>query len=226
MKFDYQRGSIWFYNFKGAERSSLQRGYRPVVILSSLAGCMSTDFVMISPITSQLKQYQVNINIGKIFENGPESQVLSNQIYTVPKYDLSKPSGILPPEKMKEVETGLLISLGIAKPVAEGIKAQQEDLIEAKKDKERLESLIPEGEKLLNELKEVLERVEGRKKLHTNVGVGEKKSRRRTPEEIRDFIKEWEDKYNNKNEVALAFGFNTYSAAYQFYKYHKDKVSD
>lgn len=225
MKFDYQRGSIWFYNFKGAERSSLQRGYRPVVILSSLAGSMSTDFVIISPITSQLKQYQVNIDIGKIFENGPESQVLSNQIYTVPKYDLSKPSGILPPEKMKEVERGLLISLGIAKPVAEGIKAQQEDLIEAKKDKERLESLIPEGKKLLNELKEVFERVEGRKKLHTNLGVGEKKSQRRTPEEIRDFIKEWEDKYNNKNEVALAFGFNTYSAAYQFYKYHKGRVS-
>lgn len=225
MKFDYQRGSIWFYNFKGAERSSLQRGYRPVVILSSLAGCMSADFVMIAPITSQLKPHQVNINIGKIFENGPESQVLSNQIYTVPKYDLSKPSGVLSPEKMKEVERGLLVSLGIAKPVAEGIKARQEDLIEAKKDRERLESLIPEGEKLLNELKRVLERVEGRKKLHTKLKADEKKSKRRTPEEIKEFIKEWEDKHNDKNEVALAFGFNTYSAAYQFYKYHKDKVS-
>lgn len=225
MKFDYQRGSIWFYNFKGAERSSLQRGYRPVVILSSLAGCISSDFVMISPITSQLKQLQVNVNIGKIFEDGPESQVLTNQIYTVPKYELSKPSGVLSPEKMKEVERGLLVSLGIAKPVAEGIKAQQEDLIEAKKDKERLESLIPKGEKLLNELKEVLERVEGRKKLHTKIKSEEKKSKRRTPEEIKDFIKEWEDRYNDKNEVAMAFGFNTYSAAYQFYKYHRDKIS-
>lgn len=196
-----------------------------MVILSSLAGCLSADFVIIAPITSQLKQHQVNINIGKIFEDGPESQVLSNQIYTVPKYELSKPSGVLSPEKMKEVERGLLVSLGIAKPVAEGIKAQQEDLIEAKRDKEKLESLIPEGEKLLNELKEVLERVEGRKKLHTKLIVGEKKARRRTQEEIRDFIKEWEDKHNDKNEVASAFGFNTYSAAYQFYKYHKDKVS-
>lgn len=186
---------------------------------------MSADFVMIAPITSQLKPHQVNINIGKIFENGPESQVLSNQIYTVPKYDLSKPSGVLSLGQMREVERGLLVSLGIAKPVAEGIKAQQEDLIQAKKDKEKLESLIPEGEKLLKGLKEVLERVEGRKKLHTKFKADEKKSKRRTPEEIKDFIKEWEDKYNDKNEVARAFGFNTYNAAYQFYKYHKDKVS-
>ena len=225
MKFDYQRGSIWFYNFKGAERSSLQRGYRPVVILSSLAGCISSDFVMIAPITSQLKQLQVNVSIGKIFENGPESQVLTNQIYTVPKYDLSKPSGILPPEKMREIERGLLVSLGIAKPVVEGIKASQEDLIQAKKDKEKLESLIPQGEKIIKEIKEVLERVEGRKKLHTKLKVDEKKPKRRTQEEIKDFIKEWEDKYNDKNEVARAFGFNTYSAAYQFYKYHNDKAS-
>ena len=224
MKFDYQKGSIWFYNFKGAERSSLQRGYRPVVILSNQAGCISSDFVMIAPITSQLKQLKVNVNIGKIFENGPESQVLSNQIYTVPKYELSRPSGFLSSEQMKEVEKGLLVSLGIAKPVAEENKAWLEDLIQVKKDKEKLESLIPEGEKLLNELKEVLERVEGGKKLPTKLKADRKKLRRRTPEEIKDFIKEWEGKYNDKNKVVKAFGFNTYNAAYHFYKYHKDKV--
>ena len=72
-----------------------------------------------------------------------------------------------------------------------------------------LQQLLPEAKSLITKLTEVTKRVEGIKVI---------KKIKRSPEEIADFIREWDDPYNNKKEVAEAFGFGTYSSAYSFRK--------
>ena len=124
MALSYIRGGIWWTNLPSSPRSSVQGGYRPVVIVSSLAGCMSSDIVQVCPITTKIKPLQINVNIHPIANNVP-NQVLTNQIMTVPKSSLSRPSGYLTKEEIERVEEGILISLGIAKPVAEKVKANQ-----------------------------------------------------------------------------------------------------
>ena len=231
-KLEYTRGSIWWANLQGFNQSSVQRGYRPVIIVSSLAGCLSSDLVMVCPITTKKKYHSVNVEIPPITEGGLECLVLTNQITTLPKNMLSRPSGFVSPENMAKIEEGLLISLGIAKSVCNQVKSTHDDLIKAKEDREQLEKLLPQAKEILGELSALVNRVDIRKKKkgfsYKSVYSDRisKKTVRRSQEEIKDFIHEWEDKGNDKTEVFQAYGFNTYSAAYQFYQYHKKKVKN
>ena len=162
MSLDYTRGSIWWASLPQLQRSSVQGGYRPVVIVSSIAGCLSSDIVQICPITTRVKPLSININIHPI-NKGLPNQVLTNQIMTIPKNLLSKPSGFLSKEEMEQVEEGILLSLGITKPVVDKLKSSQEALVNAKRDREEIEKLLPQAKEVINKLTEVINRVEGSK---------------------------------------------------------------
>lgn len=216
---DYLRGGIYWANLAKYPQSSVQGGYRPVVIVSSIAGCLSSDVVTVCPLTTKVKDLSVNVNVKPLI-NGRPQQVLTNQLVTIPKSLLSSPSGWLDKEDLSQVEQGVMISLGILRPVIDKARASQEALLQAKKDREALESLVPQAKDLIHKLTEIVNRSNVSK---VSPGVS-RKYVKRSEEEIEDFIKEWEDSGNNRNEVAKAFGFNSYSSAYNFWVNHKKRL--
>lgn len=222
MNFKYLRGEVYWANLKGYDMSSCQRGTRPVVIVSSLAGSLSSDLVLVCPLTTKLKDLTVNINVGKLPGSDRESQVMTSQITTVPKSILGDYITSFDLITMDKVNTGILISIGLAKPVVSKLQATQEALAEAKKDREAMENLLPKAKQLLEELGSLYNKITN---ANIKITSADKNSGRvkRSPEVIRDFIRDWEDKYNDRNEVASAYGFKNYSSAYNFYTYHKNK---
>lgn len=221
MKLEYTRGSIWYINLPGFDRSSVQRGFRPVVIVSSLAGNLSSDLVLVCPFTTKIKELSVNVTVKPITGDTP-TQVLCSQITTVPKSALVNRVGGLDEIDMNKVDTGILIALGLAKPVVSKIQATQNALADAKRDREELEKMIPQAKELLAKIGELVKKVEG-----SNIQVGLKSKRiKRSPEVIKDFLREWSDPMSIKKDVAEAFGFPSYGAAANFYYSHsKRKVN-
>lgn len=216
---EYLRGGIYWANLSKYPQSSVQGGYRPVVIVSSVAGCISSDVVTICPLTTKIKDLSVNVTVKPLI-NGRPQQVLTNQLVTVPKSLLTNPSGWLDKEDLAKVEQGVMTSLGILKPIVDKAKASQEALLQAKKDKEDLENLIPQAKDIINKLTEIV----NRSKVSKVGPEAPRKYIRRSKEEIEEFIKEWEDNGNDRNEVAEAFGFNSYSSAYNFWVNHKKRL--
>ena len=91
MNLDYARGSIFYCNLPDIQGyHSVEKGYRPVVIVSSLIGIISSDIVMICPLTTRHKKLSCNVDISY-----GDSQILCNQIMTVPKMSLTKRSGCI-----------------------------------------------------------------------------------------------------------------------------------
>lgn len=215
---NYTRGSLWWANLAKYSQSSVQGGWRPVVIVSSSLGCLSSDIVTVCPLTTKLKDLSININVKPVASEKPQ-QVLTNQLVTIPKNLLSSFIGSLDSEDLQAVEEGILISLGIAKPVVEKTKASQEALLSARRDREALNNLIPQAKDLVTKLKDLISRYNSPRTFSK-----ERKYLRRSKEEISDFIKEWEDPYNDRHEVAKVFNFNSYGAAYNFWVNHKKKV--
>ena len=216
---EYLRGGIYWANLAKYPQSSVQGGYRPVVIVSSVAGCISSDVVTICPMTTKIKDLSVNVNIKPLVKGRPQ-QVLTNQLITIPKSLLTSPSGCLDMEDLANVEQGVMTSLGILKPIVDKAKASQEALLQAKKDKEAMENLIPQAKDIINKLTEIVNRSKV-SKVRPDVS---RRYVRRSEGEIEEFIKEWEDNGNDRNEVAEAFGFNSYSSAYNFWVNHKKRL--
>lgn len=220
MNYRYSRGSVWKMNLLGYKNSSVQAGYRPVVIISSGVGIATNDTVMVVPLTTKEKDIQVNVEISSL--QGVRQWALTNQIHTVPRRELNQWVGDLCSEDIKKIETGILLSMGIAKTVVDGVKAGQEALAEAKRDREELERLIPQAREIIQKLSEITSRVDGRKQKIKEASKINRVRTKRSKEEICHFIKEWADKRNDRSEVMEAFGFNTYAAAYAFYQAHKN----
>lgn len=108
------RGCIYFvempkYNIK---QHSCERGYRPVVVVSSHIGNKTSDIIMCCPITTKLKDLSCNVDIAWTIDGRP-SQILCNQIITLPKEALTEVRGIVTLEEQKRIDIALLISLGI-----------------------------------------------------------------------------------------------------------------
>lgn len=228
MDIRYSRGSIWWTNLEGLVNSSVQIGYRPVVIVSSLIGNVTNDTVLVVPITSKFKDLSVNAQLSFVIKNNSngtpvQNTALCNQVRVVPRNSLITYIGQASTSDMELISNCLMIALGIAKDAGAKFKSSQEALAQQRKDREALESLIPQAENLINKLQELVNR-QGNKKISNNklnqIRI------RRTEEEIKDFLKEWMDPYNNRNEVAAAFKFNSYNSAYQFYKSKKDKYKE
>lgn len=223
-KLEFTKGSVYWANLHKYQQSSVQSGVRPVVVISSMRGSLSSDVIMVAPLTTRIKPLSINANIDFMIDSRP-SQVLCSQIQTVPKSALFNYVGEVSVKDLEEIEKCILIALGIAKPAVDVIKSNQEALAKQKEDRQALNDLIPRASQIIKELTEIIDR-QTLKKVPKNFGSSEKKKgyRRRTPEETADFIREWEDSQNNRNEVAEVFGFSGYAAAYNFYWNHKHKL--
>lgn len=220
MNLDYLRGNIWFANIPSTGAySSVQTGYRPVVLVSSYEGILTNDIVTVVPCTTKEKNIEINVKLDTRLLDKP-TWALTNQLVTLPKSSLNKHMGRLDEAAMHAVERGILISLGIAQATTSAVQATQEALASAKKDRQELENLLPQARDLMNKLNEIIKRVDGR-----SIQVERSGRVKRSPEQIAAFIREYEDPYNVKKEVAEAFGFSTPQQAYQFYHRYKGKVN-
>ena len=109
------RGTIYFVRMpehKTTQAHSCERGYRPVVVVSSHAGNRTSDIAMVCPITTKIKELSCNVKIGWSMDGRP-SQVLCNQIVTIPKSELVYRRGFVTLEEQKEIDIAMCISLGI-----------------------------------------------------------------------------------------------------------------
>lgn len=108
------RGCIYYINMPKPQigEHSCESGYRPVAIVSSNIGNKTNNTVMICPITTKIKKKSCNVDISWTHD-GRASQVLCNQVQTIPKSMLKEPVGYITLEEQKAIDIALLISLGI-----------------------------------------------------------------------------------------------------------------
>lgn len=109
-----RQGDIYFVHLPCC-MGSVEGGYRPVVIVSSNRGIDTSNAIMVCPITSQRKQLSCNVDIDWSTDNNLKSQVLCNQIMTIPKYELLSASrvGCVTIKELQRIAIAMLISLDI-----------------------------------------------------------------------------------------------------------------
>lgn len=108
------RGEIYFVELINQYGGSVERGSRPVVVVSSEIGCRSASVVMVAPLTTKCKSLSCNVNVNWTCGWKP-SQVLCNQLTTIPKTLLTECVGRLTPAEIDAVDDAILISLGLIK---------------------------------------------------------------------------------------------------------------
>lgn len=109
-----RRGEIYYADLSPVVGSE-QGGVRPVLILQNDVGNKHSPTVIVSAITSQLGKAKLptHIELSSSQYNLPKDSVaLLEQIRTLDKRRLQEKVTTLSPEKMKEVNRALLISLG------------------------------------------------------------------------------------------------------------------
>lgn len=115
MENNVTRGNVYMVQMpiqNNDEPHSVEQGHRPVVVVSSEAGCRTSGIVMVCPITTKIKNLSCNVDTTWSLA-GKQSQILCNQIVTMPKSELKVYKGYVPKEEMRKVNVAMLISLGI-----------------------------------------------------------------------------------------------------------------
>lgn len=227
----YSKGSVYWASMAYMQKDEENQQYakkRPVVIVSSAAGSATSDVVTVCPLTTKLKDLSVNVDIDFSID-GRVSQVCCGRITTIKKSCLFSYAGEMSVADLEKVHKGILIALGLATPAT--IKTRQE-VMEQRDISLKLEKLIPEAKAMVASLNKLITKAEpaptslapnfSKVKERQSIKVTKRKYNKRTPEEIADFIREWNDKDNNRAEVAACFGFSSKGVAATFYKRHTE----
>lgn len=114
MNSQIRRGEIYYADLSPVVGSE-QGGVRPVLVLQNDVGNKYAPTVIVSAITSQLGKAKLptHIELSAQQYNLPKNSVaLLEQIRTLDKRRLQERVTILGPDKMREVNKALLISLG------------------------------------------------------------------------------------------------------------------
>lgn len=109
------RGSIYYVTMPihdTTEPHSCEKGYRPVVVVSSNVGNNTSNVVMVCPITTKIKDLSCNVRIAWNIR-GKQSQILCNQIVAIPRAMLKVCRGYITLQEQRAVDIAMLISLGI-----------------------------------------------------------------------------------------------------------------
>ena len=117
------RGEIWVASLGSHPNTSVQEGYRPVLIVSNDKGNHTSNTVVVLPLTSQIKRSElpshVEIHREDLAHFGPEepipvSMVLAEQVTTISKSVLGiRIAKIRDAEKLREIDIALMKELGI-----------------------------------------------------------------------------------------------------------------
>ena len=103
-------GEVNFYS-----NSSIQTGYRPVVIIQSDITTKNSNVVTVAPVTSKnrTKKMKSHVTIDGTCGISKESLVLLEQITTIDKSQLDRKIGVLTEEKLEELRQSIMFVLGL-----------------------------------------------------------------------------------------------------------------
>lgn len=220
------RGEIYMARLEGYPQSSVQAGFRPVLIMTSAAGLRNSDVVSVLPITTKKKDISIYVDIE--LQNMQLSQVLTNQMTTIPRRNLQTYVSMITDEKMREVEAALLIAIGISKYAATTMRDSAAQLASASQDLKELREKIPHAVQLIGELTNLINRykeVSGKK----TIGVGGMRSSlrtRRTEEELKELVKRFYRYKEPKEDLIRDFSFTSAGAFYQCVSSAKKKYPE
>lgn len=131
-----RRGEIYWLDLTAYSqgKGSLYTGVRPILIVQNNVGNKYSPTTIIAPITSRLTKAKLptHIEIGRESGVDKPSVVTLEQLITINKCDLGDYIGIVPFEKVCEIDRALIISGGI------NIQNQITNVI----DRERIKNLI------------------------------------------------------------------------------------
>lgn len=109
-----KRGEIYYADLSPVLGSE-QGGVRPVLVLQNDIGNKYSPTIIVSAITSRLYKAKLPTHISldaSLYGLNKDSIILLEQLRTIDKLRLREKIGELSPQKMKEVDNALLISLG------------------------------------------------------------------------------------------------------------------
>lgn len=212
MQENYYRGQMYYADL-GKILGPVQAKFRPVIIISNNRGNAHSGVVIVVPITSKEKKplpTHCPINIGMI-----SGWALCEQILTIPKDCISTFIGALTPYHMSRLDRSIMISLGL------------KDVEEPKSEDTKVE------DNLLRSIETLKEGIDKQfESFYSAVGVSipEQESvkkavkvyKKRTPEEIQSFLREWDSCKSGEelDTVAKKYEFSSRSAARTFYSRH------
>lgn len=110
---EIKRGDVVLVDFNPA-RGSEQTGIRPALVVQNDVGNKHSPTTIVVAITTTRRKYPFTVNLEEGEGGlGKASTVNASQILTVDKSRFLKKLGTLSPERMKEVDKALKISLGL-----------------------------------------------------------------------------------------------------------------
>ena len=109
----YPRGSIFWATTSEKTKGSVQKGTRPVLIISNDTNNIHSPVVTVVSLTSQTKtELPVHVIIPAVSGEGINT-ILCEQIKTIPKTCLRRYCSMLPKEIMLQVDKALAVHLNI-----------------------------------------------------------------------------------------------------------------
>lgn len=210
------RGGVYWVELIGSREddSSQQRGMRPGIVVSNDSANIFSPLITVVPMTTRTKKELPThyfISHEKLY-----GTALCEQILLVERDKLKGKIVTLTEEEMYGVEKGLQVQLGFK-------RADFSQVIEAFK---RLEDMISFQSEKIKDLEDYIrldKKEEEKIEIKEVEPVKQKRVyKKRSKEEVEDFIREWELDCNDKKEVAEVFGFSSVVTAYQFYKRKKE----
>lgn len=113
---DIRRGDIYYADLRPVVGSE-QGGVRPVLILQNDTGNRHSPTVICAPITSRYRPLPTHVGIPPRDGMPERSCVVLEQIRTIDKRRLMEKVAECTSDEMRQVEIGLIVSLGMAAAV-------------------------------------------------------------------------------------------------------------
>lgn len=123
----YLRGQVWVYTPEDEKESTyVQKGRRPCVIVSNDVANYHSNTVVVLPCTTAIKNDIPTHVHFKNVENGLVNVVMAEQIVTIDKRQIGEYVGMLDETTMSEINTAMMLELGINDSFA----VNKEDVVE------------------------------------------------------------------------------------------------
>lgn len=123
----YLRGQVWVYTPEDEKESTyVQKGRRPCVIVSNDVANYHSKTVVVLPCTTAIKNDIPTHVHFKNVENGLVNVVMAEQIVTIDKRQIGEYIGMLDETTMSEINTAMMLELGINDSFA----VNKEDVVE------------------------------------------------------------------------------------------------
>lgn len=234
-----KRGDIFFCELREWPNSDVQTGRRPVLVISNNIGNYYSNIVTVAPITTKLKDFPTHYDV---YLGETHSQVLLEQIVTVPKDSLFSFKCRLSDTQMEEVNEVILTALGIIPTIVSSAKERIEQARKAKEDLAEMQKALSIAQQTLilldkytkrwKDLKPEVESVAEGKRTEPSkldgfepVKVSRKRgSKGRTDSEIESLLRDYEAKVPVK-ELMEKYGYKTVEALRSSVFYFRKKRS-